>query len=63
MRILFKDQSLAYMIETKEFGNRCSLERTTLNASSALAAALFIKRQMPSYQWGSKESNGLGNAI
>ena len=37
-----KDQSLAYMIETKEFGNLCSLERTALNASSALAAALFI---------------------
>jgi hypothetical protein len=37
-----KDQSLACIVETKEFGNPCSVERTTLNASSASAAAIFI---------------------
>ena len=38
-----KDWDLACMSGTKKFGNPCSLERTTLNASSALAAALFLK--------------------
>jgi hypothetical protein len=38
-----KDQGLACMSGTKKFRNPCSLERTTLNASSALAAALFLK--------------------
>ncbi len=31
------------MSGAKEFGNPCSLVGTTLNASSALAAALFLK--------------------
>ena len=38
-----KDQGLACMSGTKKFGNPCSLERTALNASSTLAAALFLK--------------------
>ena len=38
-----KDQGLACMSGTKEFGNPCSLERTTLNVSSALAVALFLR--------------------
>ena len=38
-----KDQGLACMSGTKKFGNPGLLERTILNASSALAAALFLK--------------------
>ena len=40
---LTKDQGLACMSGTKKFGNPGLLERTTLNASSALAAVLFLK--------------------
>ena len=38
-----KDQGLACMSGTKKFGNPGLLERTILNASSALAAVLFLK--------------------
>ena len=38
-----KDQGLACMSGTKKFGNPGLLERATLNASSALAAVLFLK--------------------